>query len=87
MQTEYDARRCIIILYLLHTSIVIISYTKHSITRCKSYGLPPRTYFTNKFLIVMEISFCSHPNLFEVISTIFCTWHDSCAVVACEKFW
>ena len=35
---------------------------------------------------VMEISFCSHPNTNKVIATIFGTWHDSWAVVACAKF-
>ena len=34
----------------------------------------------------MEISFCSHPNTDKVIATIFGTWHDSWAVVACAKF-
>ena len=34
----------------------------------------------------MEISFCSHPNTKKVIATIFGTWHDSWAVVACAKF-
>ena len=34
----------------------------------------------------MEISFCSHPNTNKVITTIFGTWHDSWAVVACAKF-
>ena len=36
--------------------------------------------------IVVEISFCSHPNSNEVITTKFCTCHDSCAVMACAKF-
>ena len=35
---------------------------------------------------VMEISFCSRPKPNEVIATRFCTWRDSCAVVACAKF-
>ena len=34
----------------------------------------------------MEISICSHPNNNIVIATIFGTWHDSWAVVACAKF-
>ena len=34
----------------------------------------------------MEISFCSHPNNNIVIATIFGTWHDSWAFVACAKF-
>ena len=34
----------------------------------------------------MEISFCSHPNNDIVIATIFGTWHDSWAVMACAKF-
>ena len=47
-------------------------------------------HFTNNFFHhnsnVMEISFCSHPNTNKVIATIFGTWHDSWAVVACAKF-
>ena len=33
----------------------------------------------------METSFCSHPNTNKVVATIFGTWHDSWAVVACAK--
>ena len=33
----------------------------------------------------MEISFHSHLDSNTVIATKLCTWHDSCAVVACEK--
>ena len=33
----------------------------------------------------MEISFHSHLDSNTVIATKFCTWHDSCAVVACAK--
>ena len=33
----------------------------------------------------MEISFHSHLNSNTVIPTKLCTWHDSCAVVACAK--
>ena len=34
----------------------------------------------------MENSFCSHPSYSGMITMIFCTWHDSDAVVACAKF-
>ena len=33
----------------------------------------------------MEIPFHSHFESNRVIATKFCTWHDSCAVVACAK--
>ena len=33
----------------------------------------------------MEISFHSHLDSNTVIATKFCTWHGSCAVVACAK--
>ena len=33
----------------------------------------------------MEIVFHSHIDSNTVIATKFCTWHDSCAVVACAK--
>ena len=45
--------------------------------------------FTNVFFHrnsnSMEISFYSHLDSITVIATKFCTWHDSCAVVACAK--
>ena len=34
---------------------------------------------------LMGIVFCSHPSWSEVIAMKFCTWHDSCAAVACAK--
>ena len=34
----------------------------------------------------MENSFCSHPSCSTVITMEFCSWYDSCAVVACAKF-
>ena len=34
----------------------------------------------------MEISFHPHLDSNIVIATNFCTWHDSCAVVACANF-
>ena len=33
----------------------------------------------------MESSFHSHLDSNTVIATKFCTWHDSCAIVACTK--
>ena len=33
----------------------------------------------------MEISFHSHLESYRMIATKCCTWHDSCAVVACAK--
>ena len=33
----------------------------------------------------MQIPFHSHLDSNNVIATKFCTWHDSCAVVACAK--
>ena len=35
---------------------------------------------------LMKISFCSHLNCLKVIAIKFCTWHDSCVVMACAKF-
>ena len=35
----------------------------------------------------MEISFHSHPSCCPVNAMKFCTWHDSCAIVACAKFY
>ena len=35
---------------------------------------------------LMKISFYSHPNCTKGITMKFCTWQDSCAIVACEKF-
>ena len=39
-----------------------------------------------KISVLIQISFCSHPNSIGVIATQFCTCHDSCAVVVCAKF-
>ena len=33
----------------------------------------------------MKILFHTHLDSYTVIATKFCTWHDSCAVVACAK--
>ena len=35
---------------------------------------------------LMEISFCYHSDCNEEIAMKFCTWHDSCSVVAYTKF-
>ena len=47
-------------------------------------------HFMNNFSIViqirLEISLWSHPCCSEVIAMKFCTWHNSCAVMACAKF-
>ena len=52
-------------------------------------GSGPGPRFTNGFFHrnsnSMEISFHSHLDSNTVIATKFCTWHDSCAVVACAK--
>ena len=46
-------------------------------------------YFTNDFSIVNrnrgKFHSALNPSCSEVIAIRFCTWHDSCAVVACEK--
>ena len=40
------------------------------------------------FSSIIEIwwTFGSHPSFDTVIATKFCTWHDSCAAMACVKF-
>ena len=52
---------------------------------CSNHQAGPR--FTNGFSIAIQIRlkfrFTFDPN--TVIATKFCTWHDSCAVVACAK--
>ena len=52
-------------------------------------GIGPRGPFHERFFHrnsnSMEISFHSHLNSNSAITTKFCTWHDSCAVVACAK--
>ena len=35
----------------------------------------------------MEIKFCSPLSCSKVIAIKFCTWHDSCAIMACAKFY
>ena len=50
----------------------------------------PGARSTNVFfhcnLNLKEISFCSHLRSNKLIATKFCTWYNSCAVVACAKF-
>ena len=33
----------------------------------------------------MQISFCCHLDFHKVIATKFCTWHNSCTILACAK--
>ena len=42
-------------------------------------------WFINCYSNVMEISFCSHLNSNELITTIFCRWHGSCSVMGYAK--
>ena len=37
--------------------------------------------------LVAYIIKMSHPSCSKVIAIKFCTWHNSCTVVACAKFW
>ena len=48
----------------------------------------PETHFRNDFSIVIQIrwEFHSAPSCTELIAVKFCTWHDSCTVMACAKF-
>ena len=50
-------------------------------------GAPFHKRFFNRYSNSMKISFCSYSCCSEVITMKFCTWHDSCAVVACAKFY
>ena len=46
-------------------------------------------HFTNDFSIVIQIRqklYSAHPSYTKVVATKFCTWHNSCTVVACAKF-
>ena len=56
---------------------------------CMSWKPVSGPHFTNGFSIAnsnsKEISFHSHIDSNTVIATKFCTWHDSCAVVACAN--
>ena len=60
-----------------------LHYNKYTITH------KPGPHFTNIFSIAIQIrcitSFHSDLKSNTVIATTFCTWHDSCAVVACAK--
>ena len=40
-------------------------------------GWEHRDHLTHNFSITIEISFCSHPNFYTVITTKFCTCKDS----------
>ena len=39
----------------------------------------------SSYLNSMDFSVCSHPSCRGVIAVKFCTWHNSCAVLACAK--
>ena len=45
-----------------------------------------QTIFSKHNSNSMKISFYAHPLCNAVIAMKFCTWHDSCAIVACAKF-
>ena len=67
-------------------------YTKPQYDRCmeswprySSVWGPFHWRFFHRNSNSMEISFHSQLDSNTVIATKFCTWHDSCAVVACAK--
>ena len=51
----------------------------------RQLGFVSQTLFPSQFKFD-GISFHSHLDSNTVIATNFCTWHDSCAVVACAYF-
>ena len=53
--------------------------------RGTALGPISRTIFFHRNSNSMEILFCCHPGYIELIAINFCTWHNSCAVVACVK--
>ena len=46
--------------------------------------ISPMIFHRNSNL--MKVRFCSYQSYSEVIIMTFCTWYNSCAVVACAKF-
>ena len=72
-------------------SAVILLMTGH--------GILPNMTFSSAYIPVqgtdlprpnsnsLVVLFYSHPNSNEIITPRFCTWHDSCAVMTCAKFW
>ena len=59
---------------------------KQKKSRCEPSQRPFQKWFFHPNSNSMELLFCSHLSCRRVIAMKFCTWHDSCAVVACVKF-
>ena len=57
----------------------------HNGTYLCMYRAPFHSRFFHRNSNSMANSFHSHLDSNKVIATKFCTWHDSCAVVACAK--
>ena len=72
-------------------NVIIMSKHRNHVYSSKVFDelAKPGTHSTNYFPSQsnsLKISFSCHPNSNNVIATKFCTWHDSCAVVACANF-
>ena len=52
-----------------------------------STSRPFHQHFFNHNLCSMAFLLISHPDYRKMIATNFCACHDSCAVMACAKFW
>ena len=63
-----------------------ISWWHHTGQDRNQLGACPTNNFCQHISISVKIPFYPHSNFNMVITTKFCTWHDSTAVVACTKF-
>ena len=73
----------------LNKGMLKLDFLDEWLQRYQSFVNGTGARFTNYFSIAIQIrwknSFHSHLDSNTVIATKFCTWHDSCAVVACAK--
>ena len=73
-----DMKNTIALLSLHLTSVICTPQKRHGPSFTNGFSISINWY-------TIEISFHSHLDSDTVIATKFCTWHDSCVVVACEK--
>ena len=72
--------------HLSSNNCIMVANT-HKCTQRNEYGPISLTFFhDNSNVMKISFWFFSHPNFYEVIVTKFCTWHDSCGIVACAKY-
>ena len=70
---------------LIRNKQVMVQVMTYDVTAPRYHLIQSSPRFFHRDSNSMEISFHSHLDSNTVIATKLCTWHDSCAVVACAK--